>query len=396
VHSPLTTLDLVARQKSLNFPPGSQHLYSNTGYALAALIVERASGTSLQEFSQARLFRPLGMTHTQWRDDFTRVVRNRATAYAPAAGGFRQKMPFTNMVGNGGLLSTMRDLLLWNENLDRPTVGGPAFTQTMEAGMRLTNGRTIPYALGLVNGTHDGVREVAHGGATAGYRTYLARYPDQHVSVAVWCSNAGVNATMLARQVADLVLVKPERAATAARPAAAPAARLTPAELARWAGWYRDPYTDQSLMLAANDSALIAGSGATFVPVAPDRFRTTMGEVLFSRTGGRRTLTLVRAGGDTTRFEETGAPATPLPAADYAGRYTSDELEVSLTVLVKDGKLWLRRRLGEEIELRPTYADAFQASGVGSVRFARDAKGAVTGFGIFAGRVLDVRFRRVK
>ena len=396
VHSPLTTLDLVARQKSLNFPPGSRHLYSNTGYALAALIVERVGGTSLQEFSQARLFRPLGMTHTQWRDDFTRVVRNRATAYAPAAGGFRQDMPFTNMVGNGGLLSTMRDLLLWNENLDRPTVGGPAFTQTMEAGMRLTNGRTIPYALGLVNGTHDGVREVAHGGATAGYRTYLARYPDQHVSVAVWCSNAGVNATMLARQVADLVLVKPERAATAARPAAAPAARLTPAELARWAGWYRDPYTDQSLMLAANDSALIAGSGATFVPVAPDRFRTTMGEVLFSRTGGRRTLTLVRAGGDTTRFEETWAPATPLPAADYAGRYTSDELEVSLTVLVKDGKLWLRRRLGEEIELRPTYADAFQASGVGSVRFARDAKGAVTGFGIFAGRVLDVRFRRVK
>ena len=398
VHSPLTTLDLVARQKSLNFPPGSQHLYSNTGYALAALIIERVSGSSLQEFSQARLFRPLGMTHTQWRDDFTRVVRNRATAYAPSAGGYRQDMPFTNMVGNGGLLSTMHDLLLWNENLDRPKVGGPAFTQTMEAGMRLTNGRTIPYALGLVNGTHDGVREVAHGGATAGYRTYLARYPEQHVSVAVWCSNASANPTMLARQVADLVLVKPERAASAARPAAAPAApvaRLTRDELARWAGYYREPNTDQSLMLAANDSALIAGTGATFLPLGPDRFRTTMGEVFFSRAGGRRTLTLVRAGDDTTRFEEAKAPVTPLPAADYVGRYASDELEIALTVLAKDGKLWLRRRLGEEIELRPTYADAFQATGVGSVRFARDAKGAVTGFGIFAGRVLDVRFRRV-
>ena len=105
VHSPKTTLDLVVHQKMLNFPPGSAYLYSNTGYALAALIIERVSGKTLQEFTQERLFRPLGMSQTQWRDDFTRIVPNRATAYSgsPAA-GFRQDMPFTNMVGNGGLL----------------------------------------------------------------------------------------------------------------------------------------------------------------------------------------------------------------------------------------------------------------------------------------------------
>ena len=125
VHSPLTTLDLVVHQKMLNFPPGSDYLYSNTGYALAALIIERVSGKTLQEFTQERLFKPLGMTHTQLRDDFTRVVPNRATAYnGSEAGGFHQDMPFTNMIGNGGVLSTMGDLLKWNENLDHPTVGG--------------------------------------------------------------------------------------------------------------------------------------------------------------------------------------------------------------------------------------------------------------------------------
>src|SRR5689334_12055639 len=111
VHSPATTLDLVAHQKALNFPPGSEYSYSNTGYALAGIIVQRVSGQTLDAFTQTRLFQPLGMTHTQWRDDFTRVVPNRATAYAPVAGGWQQDMPFTNMIGNGGVLSTMADLL---------------------------------------------------------------------------------------------------------------------------------------------------------------------------------------------------------------------------------------------------------------------------------------------
>jgi CubicO group peptidase (beta-lactamase class C family) len=195
VHSPATTLDLVVHQKMLNFPPGSEYLYSNTGYALAAIIVERVSGQSLPDFTRDRLFRPLGMNHTQWRDDYTRVVPNRATAYAPSNGGFRQDMPFTNMIGNSGVLSTMSDLLTWNENLDHTTVGGPSFTKTLETRMRLTSGRTIPYALGLQNLEYDGVREVSHSGSTAGYRTFLARYPDQHVSVSVWCGNAGVNPT---------------------------------------------------------------------------------------------------------------------------------------------------------------------------------------------------------
>ena len=396
VHSPATTLDLVTRQKALNFPPGSQYRYSNTGYALAAVIIERVSGKSLQAFSEERLFRPLGMRHTQWRDDFTRVVPNRATAYAPAGSGYRTDMPFTNMVGNGGLLSTMADLLAWNANLDRPTVGGPSFTTTMEEPMRLTSGRTIPYALGLVNDTHDGVREVGHGGSTAGYRTYMARYPEQRVSVAVWCGNASANPTALARQVADLVLVKPPRAATTT--AATAAVRLPAAELARWAGTYRDPRTDDVVTLTAADTVLMAGAGSSsaFVPMGGDRFRTSRGIAAFTRRGDRRMMVVAGTDGDTTSFEEAPPVAASPRLDDYTGRYASEELDVVLTVVARDGKLYVRRRPADELELRPTYADAFQARGLGSVRFARDASGAVAGFAIFAGRVLDVRFQRVK
>jgi CubicO group peptidase (beta-lactamase class C family) len=393
VHTPMTTLDLVVHQKRLNFAPGSEYLYSNTGYSLAALIIERVSGKSLQEFSQERLFRPLGMSHTQWRDDFTRVVPNRATAYVPSGKEYRQDMPFTNMIGNGGVLSTMSDLLRWNENLDRTTTGGPTFTETMQTQMRLTSGRTISYALGLTHADHDGVREVGHGGSTAGYRTFLARYPDQHVSVAVWCNHAGANPTALAHQVADLVLTKPARIA---KQPVAPAVRSTPAELARWAGQYRDPHTDETLRLTVSDTVLTSGAASTFVPVGGDRFRTPAGNVVFSRSGNRRAFTLARASGDTSRFEETSTPASTLSTSDFTGRYGSDELDVVLTIVAREGKLYMLRRPDDEMELRPTYADAFQSRGLGSVRFTRDAKGAVTGFGIFAGRVLDVRFTRLR
>jgi CubicO group peptidase (beta-lactamase class C family) len=366
VHSPATTLDLVVHQKMLNFPPGSEYLYSNTGYALAGIIAQRVSGKSLNDFLQERLFQPLGMTHTQLRDDFTRVVPNRATAYAPVNGGWRQDMPFTNMIGNGGVLSTMADLMIWNENLDHPRIGGPRFTDAMQTRMRLTNGKTITYALGLEVVDYDGVHEVGHSGSTAGYRTFLARYPDQHVSVAVWCSNASANPTQLAHQMADLVLTKPQRAAQAGAPL-----QLVSAQ---WAGLYVNPRTDQMLRVSGRDS---------------------LRGVSFSRNAGKRRLTLVRPNADTTVFEEAQPPSDGR-MGDYVGRYTSDELDVVITIVSRAGKLYLQRRPADEFELRPAYTDDFQAGGgLGTLRFRRDRSRNVTGFSFYAGRVLDVRFTRV-
>jgi CubicO group peptidase (beta-lactamase class C family) len=399
VHSPMTSLDLVAHQKMLNFPPGSEYLYSNTGYALAAIIVQRVSGKPLAEFTQERLFRPLGMTRTLWRDDFTTVVPNRATAYnGSAAAGFHTDMPFTNMIGNGGLLSTMADLMRWNENLDHPTVGGQAFVDAMQTRMRLTSGRTITYALGLGMNDYQGIAEVSHDGSTAGYRTFLARYPDQHVSVAVWCNYASASPATLGHQVADLVLTK----ATVAAPQASAAAATLPASaIAHWAGLYRDPHTDQAIQLVATESGLSTAAGgggrgsSSWTSLAADHFRAPQGDVVFSGSGGHRNFALIRAGGDTSHFEEVATARTPLPLADYVGTYVSDELETVFVVAQREGKLVLQRRPYDELSLQPVYQDDFRAGGsLGSLRFVRGANGKVTGFSIFAGRVLDVRFIR--
>ena len=404
VHSAMTTLDLVAHQKMLNFPPGSDYLYSNTGYALAGLIVQRVSGKTLDAFTQERLFRPLGMTHTQWRDDFTEIVPNRATAYSgSAAAGFHTDMPFTNMIGNGGVLSTMADLMRWNENLDHPTVGGQSYAEAMQTRMRLTSGRTISYALGLIVGDYHGIREVSHSGSTAGYQTLLARFPEQHVSVAVWCNYTGANPGSLAQQVADLLLTKSPGVTAQA---SAMKVDVPASAIAQWAGMYRDAHTDQTLTFAASPTGLSTAGGrgagggrgsVAWSTAASNRFSSAQGEAIFGGTIGHRTLVLVRADADTARFEEVRPAQAAVEPSDYVGTYASDELDVQFVIAAQEGKLMLLRRPYERFELRPVYPDDFQAEGggLGTLRFARDARGRVTGFSFFAGRVLDVRFKRI-
>ena len=120
-------LAMVYRQKELNFPPNSAFLYSNSGFLLLAEIVNRVSGQPLARFSEELFFKPLGMTHTQWRDDWNRVVPGRVTAYNRDDNGtLRVDMPFMSVYGAGGLLTTVGDLLKWNYHLNtQRSVGSP-------------------------------------------------------------------------------------------------------------------------------------------------------------------------------------------------------------------------------------------------------------------------------
>src|SRR4029078_4906158 len=155
------------------FTPGTRYSYSNSGYNLAAVIVARVSGLPFADFSQKRIFQPLGMAHTSWRDDYTRIVKDRAIAYSGAGATLRQDMPFEDVHGNGGLLTTVGDLLKWNENFVAPVVGDKAFVAEQQTRGHFTGGLEEDSALGLSLRQYRGAREVWHSGSTAGYRAYL-------------------------------------------------------------------------------------------------------------------------------------------------------------------------------------------------------------------------------
>lgn len=289
------SLAMIYRQRELNFPPNSQFLYSNSGYLLLADLVQRVTGRTLDEYSSTEIFQPLGMTRTRWRSDWNRVVAGRAGAYEPADGGFAIAAPFMHVYGAGGLLTTVGDLLIWNRELDRGSVAGPRWIEAMHAKQKLTTGTEIDYSSGLMIGTHRGQREVQHSGATGGYRTFLARYPDANLSIAVLCNVANANPVALGRQVAGVLLRLPEQAAQAqqgggpgqGRPAAAGEGRITTA-LATFAGSYYSDELDATYLVTVQDTALAiqvrGGPKMTLTRSADDTFvRRGAGSLRFTK-----------------------------------------------------------------------------------------------------------------
>jgi CubicO group peptidase (beta-lactamase class C family) len=412
VYTHAHVLDIVGRQRSLNFPPGTRWSYSNTGYNLAAIIVSRASGQSFAEFTRTRIFEPLGMSHTSWRDDFRRIVKGRAIAYADERGEYRADMPFENVHGNGGLLTTVGDLLRWTRNFAEPKIGDAAFIREEQTPGRFSDGRSHDYALGLTVGEYKGVREVRHSGSTAGYRAYLADYPDRHVSVAVLCNVSSADAPEYAHAVAELFLgglepttpVAPAAGATTGSGApgdnprrvsnGAPGYTLSQKEVEALVGMYRNTDTGEPLGVERAGNGVRLDRGGALRPVSANRFRLASGATLEFAGEGRARMT-DRFG--TSQSYERAPAATPdaAPLAAYAGTYVSDEADVSFTAAIDGDTVILRRRPNTMIRLTPVYADAFRGS-IGVVQFRRDQSGAVTSFAVSQDRVWSITFRKTR
>ena len=283
-------LDILSRQKALNFTPGAQYSYSNSGYNLAAVIVSRVSGKPFAEFSRERIFAPLGMTRTSWRDDFTRIVKDRAMAYATTADGYRTQMPFENVHGNGGLLTTVGDLLRWNENFVDQKVGDAAFLKIQQEPGRLNDGSAHQYAMGLTVRDYKGLPEVGHSGSTAGYRAHLTRFPQQRLSVAVLCNVSSGTATQYAMSVAEMYLGDAlEATRTENRPQPErPAFTADPKELSAYVGRYYSDEAEVTYDVALDGDAVVIRRRPDSVirlrPIAKDEFSGAGGTIRFMRS----------------------------------------------------------------------------------------------------------------
>ena len=387
-------LDIASRQQALNYAPGDAYSYTNTGYNLLAILVGRVAGQSLAEFTHDRIFVPLGMSSTQWRDDFHRIVPNRAIAYSQAGGTVRELMPFENAHGNGGLLTTVGDLLRWDANFTAMKVGGPALIRAELQQGRLNDGRTIAYAAGLEALTHKGLREVSHSGSTAGYQAWLGRYPDQALSVAVLCNTTASSPTAMGHAVADIYL-----GGLLHTDPLPPAVAVDPATLKADAGLYVSDRDHSVMRLDYSNGHLQIGGGTVLRPLSPSSFANESNLLTYEFVAGAtgkapRFRVMDPFGG---RFYEKVEPADPTRAdlEPLIGEYVSDEAEVTFKITLEQDRLVLHRRPDTSIPLTPTYRDAFSSS-AGSVRFLRDAAGHVTEMSIGEDRMWDLRLRRVK
>lgn len=210
VYSDDDVVRMLARQEGLNFPPGSEHLYSNSGYFLISVLVRRTDGRSFAGYAQEELLRPLGMYRSHFHADHTRVVPDRAEGYAPRTdGGLRTSRTQLGMVGDGGLFTSVEEMARWEALFqgalgeDHPLAFLPE--RMLERGV-LTSGDTIAYAFGLVHGEHRGLPVVTHGGSFVGYRTWMARFPEQGLSVTTLCNLASAAPGPRTARVAEVLL----------------------------------------------------------------------------------------------------------------------------------------------------------------------------------------------
>jgi len=382
-------LEIVARQHSLNFTPGTRWSYSNTGFNLAAMIVERVSGQTFQAFTQARLFQPLGMSHTSWRDDYTRVVKGRAIAYSERS-GFHTNMPFENVFGNGGLLTTVGDLLKWNEHFDAPPEGdAPMVAEQQKAG-HFNDGRAHGYGLGLFVGSYKGLREISHSGSTAGYQAFLTRFPDQRVSVAVLCNVSTAQATQYAHSVADVYLGDRVKS-----PAATPTHTLTSAEMERFAGMWKSDVTELPVTIGRDNDGLFTNRTIRLQAESPTRLLTGEGAHIDLDARGFRHTDAYGTVEEYSRVQP--ASYTDDQLARFTGTFVSDEAETTLTAVIENHALVLKRRPDTTIALTPLYTGAFNADhGLGTVVFRMDGSGRASELSVIQDRVWDLRFRKLE
>jgi len=376
-------LELIARQRGVNFMAGEEFLYSDTNYFLAGEIVHRVSGKSLRQFSEERIFAPLGMRHTHINDQPREVVPRRAIGYEPYEHGFLNYLSNFEQVGDGSVLTTVLDLAKWQRNFEVPRVGGRRAIELMLETATLTDGSRPLYGLGVFVDTYRGHRWVHHDGEWVGYRAAVSYFPTEQLSVIVACNVIGnLDAMALALGVADHYL-GPAPRQTMPDPARSLAAKR--------AGLYWSERRGTIRRFAVRDGALVIGaadSGAVLETDGQGGYRDPDAESMATyRFPGPEGLPAsgmeARTFGGVvhySRVTDVAGPAPPL--ADYRGRYVTDDLPGAWELIVDDGVLVRRQPFQHDAPLAPLFADTFSGSlseGEFLLHFVRDATGRVTG-----------------
>ena len=425
-------LGLIARQKELNYKPGEEYLYNNSGYFLLGLIVKRASGKSLRQFAEENIFKPLDMYNTHFHDDRALVVKNRATGYEPRShGGYSVVAITRESSGASGLYTTVEDLFAWDQNFyNNKLGGGPELIRELLSTGMLNNGEKLNYAFGLVVGEYRGLKTVSHDGSGDGFGHEMARFPEQNFSVISLCNAGDINTYVSADQVADIFLAgqfkkEPEDVRETIR-AASEIIRIPEKELASLTGLYFDPIKETTRLFYMKDGKLMIFNTA-LSPLSQNRFAVVGGgppglEIVFVRpiAGGRMQVMFKHRSGETTTYDAVQS-VTPTSAqlAEFTGKYVSDELGgATYTLSVEAGKLLLQVRPGitvfsdratvlpysqagrrddpKDSLLTPVFADAFFAfGGAAMVRFTRNQQSVVSGFTLSTVGVRKLRFNKL-
>ncbi|MCB9320475.1 MAG: serine hydrolase [Lewinellaceae bacterium] len=395
----------LVNQRDLNFEPGAEFLYSNSGYWLLGQIVLEVAGMNLAEFAARELFQPLGMEHTHFHNDHTRIVKYRASGYVPdPRDGYRISMTTLDMIGDGGIFTTIKDLKIWDDAFYNSTVLSKSFWEMMTRQGILNNGEQIDYASGLFIGNYKGLKMIRHGGAFVGFRAEMLRFPEQHVTIAILANRSDARPSSLANKVADIVLkdVIPAQEKIQTDDGVVPARQPEKLNLEQLAGNYELQAGMVLKVTIENDTLVVEQSwdkvdyhivrtdGNTFVIPHNDGILFTFSKV---EDGFSQQLEVLQSGNKMHLYRKPTMDPSQVNLADYAGDYYSQELDVTYHFRLEDDILVV------QIDKKATAACSISGPDaismyLGLARFLRSG-GKITGFELDSGRVKNLKFEKL-
>lgn len=400
-------LSVILRQRGLHFKPGEEWSYSNSGYVLLKEMIARTSGTTFGAFAQKRLFEPLGMKATSYRIDLREIVQNRALAYDKERGAWKMAMLLDNERGGGGaLLSTAADLLIWNDALTAGKLGR-FVSEKMHEPAKLNNGRKLSYTRGLFADSIRGTPFWRHSGSADGYKSLLARFPEQGLSIAILCNSGDeTDRVGFALRIFNLFVPAADAQASGNAPPPVAAAGIDPAtlDLNSRAGMYFSETTGDPLTLTVDRGRLRVAGGPALVAQSNDRFKRWGHALEFMSADAfelqflsPEKFELQSIEGHTTRYRRARAfTPTPDELKAFTGRFGSDEIGTVIRIEQKGNALsmQLEHSPAKSGELKPVDGDTFQVARM-LLRFRRDKSGKVVGFDYSNPAIRSVRFTRL-
>lgn len=400
-------MEWLVNQSDLNFTPGEEYLYSNSGYWLLGQIVGKFSGMNMAEFAQKEIFEPLGMTDTHFHNDHTQIVKNRASGYVPTRDdGYKISMTTLDMIGDGGIFTTINDIKKWDDAYYDTKVLSTAFWKMMTQQGVLNDGKVINYASGLNIGTYKGLKTIRHGGAFVGFRADLLRFPEQRLSIAIFANRGDANPSRMANQVADIMLKDQLIIDNAESETEDKIAIKAPKEvfsLTQLVGNYEIEAGVALKLSIKNDSLnvlqtwnqssynIVKVSGNTFQLPGETNLSFTFSEL---KKGKTAELIILQAGRKTIAKRKEEVDTSGIKLKDYEGTYQSEELGIRYQFELIDGALNARIEGKKAMKCRIADIDKF-AFPLGVARFQR-TDGAIVGFELDSGRVKNLKFRKTK
>jgi CubicO group peptidase (beta-lactamase class C family) len=294
-------LALIARQQATNFPPGTRHLYSNSGYLLLAVLVERVTGQSLNRLAAERFFQPAGMIHTRFRDDAALPIPDRADGHVWNEGRWQVFRTSFDLVGDGGLVTTVEDLARWERWFWLDSARAQLRARVLARG-RITSGDSLAYAFGLTHGNLQSLRTVSHGGSFLGFLAEVLRVPERQTSIIALCNTVAGSPVLRAREAAQVVLGLERQLATPGTAPNLPIRHFTPdsALLRSVTGRYSSDELDVVYTIAGDSGQVRLTAGALrgrLIPEARDTFRLQNLQFAFTRDRRQRVNGLILSEG---------------------------------------------------------------------------------------------------